>query len=487
MTIISAYQDTGTYRGAAAICGTTPKTVKRVIERAEAGGVRPAPKERARNYEAVADLVAERVKKSSGRITAKRLLPAARTAGYAGSARNFRRLVAQAKKDWRAVHHRGRRPAVWTPGEHLVIDWGSSGGVHVFCAVLAWSRWRFVRFATDEKSATTLAMLGECFAELGGTPQVVLADRMGCLKGGVVANRVVPTGEYVRFALHYRFKPDFCEAADPESKGIVENLVGYAKSDLLTPLLLDDQLDLARNNEAAKAWCEEVNAAVHSEIADVPEQRLAQERLLLGPLPSLQLRIGPAPVLRKVDKLSCVRIGSARYSVPMTLIGTSVEVLSGSGRVLIVVARTGEVVADHAAVAPGETSVLDEHYGGPRPKPRRAIRPKTVAEKAFCGLGASAEAFLAGAAASGHTRLGPEWGELNTLAAAHGHLVFLAALERATAFGRWRAADVRSILAAGTGTPKPRPAGTALVIDLPTTAGRSLAEYAPAATVAVSS
>ena len=487
MTIISAYQDTGTYRGAAAICGTTPKTVKRVIERAEAGGVRPAPKERARNYEAVADLVAERVKKSSGRITAKRLLPAARMAGYAGSARNFRRLVAQAKKDWRAVHHRGRRPAVWTPGEHLVIDWGSSGGVHVFCAVLAWSRWRFVRFATDEKSATTLAMLGECFAELGGTPQVVLADRMGCLKGGVVANRVVPTGEYVRFALHYRFKPDFCEAADPESKGIVENLVGYAKSDLLTPLLLDDQLDLARNNEAAKAWCEEVNAAVHSEIADVPEQRLAQERLLLGPLPSLQLRIGPAPVLRKVDKLSCVRIGSARYSVPMTLIGTSVEVLSGSGRVLIVVARTGEVVADHAAVAPGETSVLDEHYGGPRPKPRRAIRPKTVAEKAFCGLGASAEAFLAGAAASGHTRLGPELGELNTLAAAHGHLVFLAALERATAFGRWRAADVRSILAAGTGTPKPRPAGTALVIDLPTTAGRSLAEYAPAATVAVSS
>ncbi len=113
MTIISAYQDTGTYPGAAAICGTTHKTVKRVIERAEAGGVRPAPKDRVRNYEVVADLVAERVKKSSGRITAKRLLPAARTAGYAGSVRNFRRLVATAKKDWRAEHHRGRRPDPW--------------------------------------------------------------------------------------------------------------------------------------------------------------------------------------------------------------------------------------------------------------------------------------------------------------------------------------------------------------------------------------
>jgi hypothetical protein len=28
----------------------------------------------------------------------------------------------------------------------------------------------------------------------------------------------VPTPDYVRFATHYGFRPDFCEAADPESK-----------------------------------------------------------------------------------------------------------------------------------------------------------------------------------------------------------------------------------------------------------------------------
>src|ERR1039457_2170221 len=36
MDIISAYREAGTYRGAAAISGTTPKTVKRVIARHEA-------------------------------------------------------------------------------------------------------------------------------------------------------------------------------------------------------------------------------------------------------------------------------------------------------------------------------------------------------------------------------------------------------------------------------------------------------------------
>jgi hypothetical protein len=79
----------------------------------------------------VAALVAERVEKTSGQISAKRLLPAARAAGYAGSDRNFRRLVAAARQAWRREHHRGRRPAVWSPGEHLVIDWGSEGGLHV--------------------------------------------------------------------------------------------------------------------------------------------------------------------------------------------------------------------------------------------------------------------------------------------------------------------------------------------------------------------
>jgi len=65
------------------------------------------------------------------------LLPEARAAYYTGSARNFRRLVANAKNDWRGDNHRGRRPEAWSPGETLIIDWGSEGGLHIFCAVSA--------------------------------------------------------------------------------------------------------------------------------------------------------------------------------------------------------------------------------------------------------------------------------------------------------------------------------------------------------------
>jgi transposase len=475
MDVIAAYQQVGTYRGAAVMCGVNHKTVKRIIERQEAGGKGPDRGPRGHNYDPVGDLVAEKVQATHGRISAKRLLPAARAAGYSGSARNFRRLVAAAKKTWRRDNHRGRRPAVWAPGEVLAIDWGSAGALHVFCAVLAWSRVRFVRFADNERAATTLSLLAECFEELGGVPKVVLADRMGCLKGGVVANKVVPTADYVRFATHYCFRPDWCEAADPQSKGIVENLVGYAKRDLVVPQA--PFTDLGAANAAARQWCAEVNGVPHSEICAIPAERLDAERDLLSVLPSLRPVIGRAAATRKVDRLSCVRFGSARYSVPAQLIGHTVAVVESGGRLLVTDTATGEVVADHAPVAPGEASVLDEHYGGPRPAPRRAVRPKTAAEKAFCMLGPVAEAFLTGSAASGNTRLAADLDELAALRAAHGDQPLLAALERAVTFRRWRAEDVRSILAAGAGTPQPRAAGDALVLELPHVPTRPLSAY----------
>jgi hypothetical protein len=478
MDVLAAYREVGSYRGAAAICGTTHKTVRRIVEQHGSGGQPPQRVERGHNYDEVTELVAQKVEGSKGRISAKRLLPAARTAGYAGSARNFRRLVAAQKALWRRGNHRGRRPGVWAPGETLVIDWGVLDGVHVFCAVLAWSRTRFVRFADNERADTTLALLAECFEVLGGVPKFVLADRMGCLKAGVVANLVVPTADYVRFATHYGFRPDFCHANDPESKGIVENLVGYAKRDLMIPEQ-PSTANLSAANTAAAAWCAEVNAVAHSEICAVPAERLEQERELLDPLPSLRCEIGSKPIARKVDKLSCVRFGSARYSVPNRLVGATVLIAVHEARVQILERFTGEIVAEHQLVAPGETSIVDEHYGGGRPdKPSRAPRAKTADEKRFLALGEIAEQFLVGAAAAGVSKLATELEQILVLHAAHGETALLAALTRAVEFRRWRADDVRSILAAGGAAPLPRPAGQALVLTLPQVPTRSLSDYA---------
>ena len=125
MDMHAAYQEVGSYRAAAEICGTTDKTIKRAVEKARAAETTRADEVAvAHNYDLVTAIIAERVAKTEGRISAKRLLPVVRAAGYSGSARNLRRAVAEAKVTWRIDHHRGRRPGVWALGDMLVFDWG---------------------------------------------------------------------------------------------------------------------------------------------------------------------------------------------------------------------------------------------------------------------------------------------------------------------------------------------------------------------------
>jgi transposase len=474
MEIVNAYELVGSYRGAAELCGTTHKTVKRVIERREVG--QAERRVVAGNTTGVQALISDRVRTSDGRISAKRLLPIVRAAGYTGSARNLRRAVADAKATWKR-QRRTYRPWVPTPGEHLVIDWAAEYGRQIFCAVLAWSRYRWVRIARDQTRQTTLGLLAECFSELDGVPAVVLSDRMACLKAGVVANVVVPHPEYVRFATFYGFKPDFCEAADPESKGMVENLAGYVQRDLLVPAELEQPWpDLAEANNAARAWCTEINGRMHSETAAVPLERLLTERSVLRPLPVLRppLREGE---IRKVDRLGMVRFGSGRYAVPQHLVGDDVEIVAHED--LVVIRHAGAEIVRHVVVGPGE--VAFGSLASAARQPARGVRPRTAAEVAFIGLGPSAETFLRSAAAAGTLRLEHELKELVELEAVWGRPALIRALERGARFRRFKATDVRAILMAGNGVPTPMRPGQQLQLDLPEVPTRPLSAYAVAA------
>ena len=79
------------------------------------------------------------------------------------------------------------------------------------------------------------------------------------------------------------------------------------------------------------------------------------------------------------------------------------------------------------------------------------------------------------------TKLSSEIVQVLDLGAAHGTDALIAALERAVEFSRWRAGDIRSILATHGQAPSPRPAGAsfddAVVLTLPKVPTRSLDAY----------
>ena len=177
-----------------------------------------------------------------------------------------------------------------------------------------------------------------------------------------------------------------------------------------------------------------------------------------------------------MNKTQTIRFGSARYSLPTEWVSKVVEVSVVDHEVVL--AYDGRQIDRHPLMAPGEVSIKDEHYKGKPRVPARAIRVRTGTERAFIALGPAAEAFLRSAAATGSSRLAAELADIVALELSWGRDQLLTALERATRFRRFKAKDVRDILAAGWLAPDPAAPGKTLKLNLPEVPVRPLSAYA---------
>lgn len=108
--------------------------------------------------------VEELVEKSFGKIGADQVHKKLVAMGFAGTDRTTRRAVAAAKESWRAGHRRVHRPWVTEPGLWMQWDWGEGPRLGerrtaLWCAWLAWSRFRVVIPVLDKTIPTIAACL----------------------------------------------------------------------------------------------------------------------------------------------------------------------------------------------------------------------------------------------------------------------------------------------------------------------------------------
>lgn len=480
LAVVNLYEELGSYRAVAAVVGCDHKTVKAWLQREVAEPTRW--RRRLKLTDPYLEMVEHKVDSSQGRIRGRPLYRLLKAAGYQGSLRTLQRALAAVKKEWRRRHMRVYRPWVSAPGEFLIVDFGEVGKVqtaagprrlYCFCAVLGYSRWRYVRFFTCQRFQVVAQGLAGCFEAIGGVPAYVMFDNPKTVTDYFVMGLSVIHPDLVRLAGHYRFTPVTAGACDPESKGKVEALVRFVKSDCVPP---EGFASEAAANHWGMTWADEVNGELHSETRAVPTERLQAEQPLLRRLPERPAAASGEG--RTVDrKFSTVRIGSARYSVPDHLRGLEVQVMV-DGQEVRVLHRGGEV-ALHELQPPGGMSINDEHYSAPRPTGIRPLRARQQEEVAFLELGAPAEAYLRAAAAAGTPRLKTHIEDVLQLVRSHGREPVLAALDRATRFGRFGVQDLRSILASGPAAP-PTKLLSVLPLslpDLPAVPERELASY----------
>lgn len=214
--------------------------------------------------------VEEWVDQSKGKIRGDRAHEKLLALGYRGSERTTRRAVAEVKKNYRAGRRRVHRPWITEPGMWLQYDFGDGpviGGVKpiLFCAWLAWSRFRVVVPMLDKTMPSVFAALDVCFRWLGGAPTYVLTDNDKTVTVEHVAGLPVRNPQMVAFARHYGVTVHTCEPADPASKGGTEATVKLAKADLVPTEanLLESYGSFAELEAACEAFCDQVNDRVY--------------------------------------------------------------------------------------------------------------------------------------------------------------------------------------------------------------------------------
>lgn len=464
MEILEAYDATGCAHSAAQLTGVDPKTVRRIVAARDEGRPLDGTVTRSKLIDGFLPKVEEWVDRSEGKVRAdvvhERLLPL----GFTGNERTTRRAVAKVKESWRAGRQRTYRPWITEPGLWLQFDWGYGPIVPgpdgtprrtlLFCAWLAWSRFRVVIPTWDRTLGTLISCLDATLRVIGGAPTYALTDNEKTVTVDLVAGVPVRHPDIVAACRHYGLAVHTCVPFDPESKGGSEATVRIAKADLVPTdaNLLPDYACFADLVTACEAFMDDVNNRVHRETMRIPAHALLVEQSRMHPLPvePFTMALGQT---RIVHPDQTIRVGSVRYSTPPGFVGAEVWTRA-AGQDLVVTARTdaGLVeIARHRLSTPGNPRIDLAHYpdhpqdptGAPRPPKARA---RSAAEAAFLALGPGAHAWLVEAAAVGAQRVRTKMADAVELAALMGTENVNDALAAAAAAGRFADGDLLSIL-----------------------------------------
>jgi transposase len=455
MEILEAYDLTGSYRAAAELAGCDHHTVARYVQ-ARAEGKSPTERQhRARPIDEYLAKIEELVVNSHGRIRADVVHRRITAMGFTGGERTTRRVVAEVKASLRAGSRRVYRPWITEPGLWLQWDWGEGpriGGrrTSLWCAWLAWSRFRVVIPVFDKTLPTIVACLDTTLRRIGGVPAYALTDNEKTVTTMHVANIAVRNPEIVEVARHYGLTIRTCLPADPETKGGSEATVRIAKADLVpTDANLLEQYPTFGHLEAAcRDFCEEVNTRVHRASRRKPAEALAEERGRLHPLPREPFAVAFGTT-RRVNWDATISVEGVRYSVPHQLVDTRVWArFNGDELIVTAVAEDGPAeVARHDRSTPGSPQIKDEHYPPREDKEGdRTPRANSAEEAAFLALGPGAASWLIEAGAAGARRVKPKMAEAVALAKLHSAAEVDRALGSAAIAGRFAENDLIRIL-----------------------------------------
>jgi transposase len=229
---------------------------------------------------------------------------------------------------------------VWQPRDPVPVGHGQTRPGWVVIACLGFSRAGAGVLVFSKQTEDLLAGITGCLTRLGALPNELLWDR----QAGIHGHAGRPTDEFAAFCGQLKVGWRFCEPADPQAKGAVERLQGYAETNFEPGRRFANELDF---QDQLDAWFVKVNARTHKTLRERPIDRLEVERAVMRPLPPAMPDVSKRWVVR-VPPDPYLRVDTNDYSLDPLLVGQRVEVRVDQRHVTAGVLDTGELAARHA-------------------------------------------------------------------------------------------------------------------------------------------
>jgi transposase len=228
---------------------------------------------------------------------------------------------------------------VWRPREEVPVGHGQTRRGWVVIACSGYSRAGAGVLVFSTQTEDLLAGIAGCLERLGGLPRTLVWDR----QAGIHGHGGRPSDAFAAFCGQLRVGWRFCEPADPQAKGAVERLQGYAETNFEPGRRFANELDF---QDQLDVWFLKINARRHKTLRERPVDRLAEELTVMARLPEAMpdtarrwvTRVPPDPHLR---------FDSNDYSLDPALVGRRVEVSVDQRELRAVALDTGELAGRH--------------------------------------------------------------------------------------------------------------------------------------------
>ncbi|MEL3961093.1 IS21 family transposase [Lysinibacillus endophyticus] len=249
-------------------------------------------------------------------------------------------------------------------GKQLQVDWGETKQkttdnkeikLYFIAFVMAHSRYKYMEWQTRPFTTRDAIRCHEnAFQFYGGRTEEIVYDQDHLIAVSENAGQLLLTTEFQSYVNERKFKIHLCRRADPESKGMIENVVKYIKGNFADSRVFSDIEDW---NHRALQWLQRTgNHQVHQTTKKRPAEVFLLEKQHLQPVSSLLSyeSTNNQSITRSVSKDNTIRYKSNRYSVPLGTYQTNsenlvlIEVKGREQQTLVIRKQAeGEIIAEH--------------------------------------------------------------------------------------------------------------------------------------------